>query len=67
MTRDQYLKELANFEQVLTALDLTNRLNGSDFTPSEIKNTRKNVHLLRCLIEVGAYDFWTIDRGGQND
>lgn len=56
MTRTDYLDEIAHFKHVLSALDAQHRLNGHQYTPSEIQNVRRALNVLEQLVQTGVYD-----------
>lgn len=56
MTRTDYLNEISRFKRVLDALDFQHRLNGHQYTPSEIQSVRKSLRVLEQLVEVGLFD-----------
>lgn len=56
MTRTDYINEISRFKSVLSALDAQHRLNGHQYTPSDIQNVRKALTVLEQLVTVGLYD-----------
>lgn len=56
MKRTDYLNEISRFKHVLSALDSQHRLNGHQYTPSEIQNVSKALTILEQLVTVGLYD-----------
>ena len=61
MTRTDYLNEISRFKHVLSALDAQHRLNGHQYTPSDIQNLRKALTMLEQLVETGLYDIQVKD------
>lgn len=61
MKRTDYLNEINHFKHVLSALDAQHRLNGHQYTPSEIQNVRRSLKVLEQLVETGLYDIQVRD------